>query len=768
MKLWQPRPRQPFIGVALAAIVGIVVADWWEVALLPIFVALGFALALVAFRPRTLACWLFTGVAFFALHTIRHHHGEAKLLAAGFDRGSRVVRATGVVWSEPEPPQVWSRTVSARFRLKLESIERDGVASPCDALLNVSWSGAMPTYGDRVEVIGSAQNIAPVRNPGQFDGPSYLRRLGLYSEIHARYAADCRVLGHDCGNPAQAFAIQARRWINAQLSRDLEDEPQLSALIASMVLGMKGDTPDTMRAMFQRTGTMHLFAVSGLNVAMLGAIAWYLLKSLRVPRAPAVFVIVPLLCGYALVTGLNASCVRATLMGTLMLLAYLGDRRALAYNGLAASAFLIVAWDTEQVFSPGFQFSFVLVAVIVWLAVKIQRRIEPLAAPDAFLPRQLWGWHRRLGTSIWSGFAAALGVSVAAWIGSLAFTAGYFHLFSAATVFANFLAVPAAYAVLALGISSLLAAPFSSALVVTFNNANWLCTKFLMAVIAFFSTVPGGHVYLETPRLSRAPAAEITVLDLADGGAIHLRSVGRDWLVDCGGEYRYGQTVLPFLRSRGVNRLDALILTHGDAQHIGAAVQVLDDFHPRQILDSSLSDRSQSHRAIDLEIAARDLRKTICQRGDLLPIGPGATVRVLFPQPGIHRSLADDRALVLLLECAGARVLFMSDSGLATEQWLLENEPCLRADLLVKGQPKKDFSGTLDFLARVQPQAIVCSTPGFGAPVTAMAEWEKKVTARGIAIFRQDRTGAVSITLDDGALELRAFRGGQIFRSRAR
>ena len=69
------------------------------------------------------------------------------------------------------------------------------------------------------------------------------------------------------------------------LDRDLGDAPEISALIASMVLGLQGETPADAKQMFQRTGTMHLFAVSGLNVAMLATIAWFLLKPLRIGRS---------------------------------------------------------------------------------------------------------------------------------------------------------------------------------------------------------------------------------------------------------------------------------------------------------------------------------------------------------------------------------------------------------------------------------------------------------------------------------------------------
>jgi hypothetical protein len=73
-----------------------------------------------------------------------------------------------------------------------------------------------------------------------------------------------------------------------------------------MVLGLRSETPDEVKELFQRTGTLHLFAVSGLNVAMLASIVWYALKPLRVGRRASVAVIVPALVLYALVSALRS------------------------------------------------------------------------------------------------------------------------------------------------------------------------------------------------------------------------------------------------------------------------------------------------------------------------------------------------------------------------------------------------------------------------------------------------------------------------------
>jgi competence protein ComEC len=762
-----PRPRQPFMGVALSAALGIVAAD--RFALSPVWPLLASAIAAaVAWRRcSTAACWLLAATTFFTLHTLRFHGDIGRKLFAELAGGPRVIQAKGIVWSEPDIPAVFSRRTTCFFRLKLEQLDLGTGPQPASGQVNVAWAGAMPTYGDRVVLTGSGHNFQPTRNPGQFDFTRYLQRQGVFSELRVRFAADGRVESPGHGNPVQAFANAARRWIQSQLRTDLADSPEITALIESMVLGLRGETPEDVKELFQRTGTLHLFAVSGLNIAMLATIALTLLKPLRLPAGLGVCIVIPLLAFYAVVTGLSASGVRAAIMAALLLAAPIFDRRAIPYNSLAAAAFLILAWDTNQLFSVGFQFSFVLVLTIIFLARRIQHWCEPFGRPDAFLPRPLWSWPQRTGDAIWHVLAATIGITLAAWIGSLIFTAGYFHLFSPAAIFANLVAVPLAFAVLALGLATVLMATVWTTGAMLFSNANWLCAKTLLLVVKGFALLPGGHVYVEARRPVGGVAAELTLLDLGTGAAAHLRTGGRNWLIDCGDAANYGRTVLPYLRSRGVNRLDGLLLTHGDVQHIGAAGSLISDFVPRQIVDSVLRDRSPTRARLHRDLAARGIGKGLYQRGDTIRISESATARVLYPPVGLARQAADDKALVLRIESAGTRVLLMSDSGFSTEQWLLDNEPDLRSDLLVKGHHSKDLSGTPDFVRHVAPQAIVCGRSSSDDTAPPLDGWERQFAPT--PIFRQDRTGAVRIDLyHGGRFEVRGFVGGQTFRSRAR
>ena len=758
------RPRLPLLGIALAALAGIMVAERWAlVALWVVSSALltGGAALVWQRTPLVLAC---CALVFASLHTVRHAQHPARELERALENGPRVARVNGRVCSDPEPLPFFSRTQTGTLRIRIDRIEIEGHALDLKAQLLTTWCGPLPHFGDRVSMSGSLQRLDGPRNPGQFDFRNYLRREGIFARLEANYRDDCQVLDPSAGFSAMAAAIRARHWMQAQLARDLDDSPEIAALIASMVLGLRGDTPEEVQDLFRRTGTLHLFAVSGLNIAMLAIIAAYVLRPLGRRAVP--LLTIPILIFYALVTGLSASCVRATIMGVLVLLAIVLERPGAVYNSLAAAAVLILAWDTNQLFAPGFQFSFVLVFAIVWLSDRIAKRVEPLARPDPFLPQPLWSWWQH--AIAWGGrmVAASVGVTVAAWLGSLIFTAGYFHLFSPSALLANTLAVPLAFLVLALGLAATLTSLVSTSVAVLFNNANWVCAKGLLGTVELFAALPGGYRYVEFPRPGAPPACEVTVLDLADGAGIHLRSGRENWMIDGGARWRYTNLTLPYLRSRGVNRLDALIVSHGDVAHIGSALALLDDFRPQSIYDSPLKDRSSTRRSFHKAIGDAKRGKRFLQRGDELACGP-ATLRVLFPPAGYARSVADDKALVLRLECEGVRVLFMSDSGMATERWLMENETDLHADVVVKGHHTKDLSGTLDFLRKVQPRAIAVGQLPYGHTSAELDRWVESIAPLSCVIFRQDECGAVALKIRDGALEARGWMNGQALRSRA-
>jgi hypothetical protein len=121
-------------------------------------------------------------------------------------------------------------------------------------------------------------------------------------------------------------------------------------------------------------------------------------------------------------------------------------------------------------------------------------------------------------------------------IGSLPLILWYFHLVTPISLLANLIVVPIAFFVLAIALLSLIATPLLPWLAVIFNNANWALATLVLGIVNLFAQVPGGHFYVGEPHWPEKLVANITVLDLGAGAAVHLHARGTDWLFDCGNQ----------------------------------------------------------------------------------------------------------------------------------------------------------------------------------------------------------------------------------------
>src|SRR5438132_14107053 len=217
---------------------------------------------------------------------------------------------------------------------------------------------------------------------------------------------------------------------------------------------------------------------------------------LRLPRKAATALIIPLLFFYAAITGLHTASVRAAVMSALLLGGIFFDRKVLALNSLAAAAFLILLFDSNQLFTSGFQLSFAVVGAIVLLADPMFVRFERIVAPDPFLPRLLLSRMRRLYAAVGRGLARGASVSLAAGIGALVLIYWYVSLVTPVSLFANLVVVPIAYFVPALAMLSLITTPISSGLSIRCHNANWLMCRAVLRLHHFFAMLPAGHLHL--------------------------------------------------------------------------------------------------------------------------------------------------------------------------------------------------------------------------------------------------------------------------------
>ncbi len=713
-------------------------------------------------RRNSAAVYVCVGLGAFLLHSLQITDTAGLRLARQLGHEPRAVRVRGLAVSEPK----FSASGFCTFLLQLRSIQIGKEAQRSRATLFVRWKGTA-AYGDELDLLGMAEPIRPPRNPGEFDMRAYLARRDIRRQLFVGFEGDGIVLRHRGGNFVMRIAQKSRRWLQRVLTRGLEDAPDVQSLISGMVLGLRHQTVEDIEEPFQQTGTLHLFAVAGLHVGILAQLLWIICMVARLPRRLAMALIVPALFFYAAVTGLHTSSVRAALMSAVLLCGFLIERRVFLLNSLAAAAVLILFWDTNELFSIGFQLSFAVVATIILLADPIFRWLQPHLASDPFLPRRLFNRPRKVADRSLRWMARGVSVSCAAWAGALPFMLWNYSLVTPVSLLANLVVVPIAFFILAGALLSILTASFSATVSIIFNNANWVLAKFVLLVVQIFAQLPGGHFYAQPWPQIFAPLAEVTVLDLGRGGAVHLRAGGRDWLFDAGSERDFGRVVQPYLHSRGVDRLDGLLLTHGDAAHMGGADGVVRAFRPRAIIDNGAHDRSRTHRHFVAELRAMHLLRAVPAGGEQMSVAPGVQLHILFPPRGFVATTADDQALVFQLRLQNRpQILFLSDSGARTERELLRTQrSTLATSIIVKGQHRSGVSGSAEFLAAVRPRIIVATSRDFPNSEHITDDWAAMVRAHGIRLFRQDQTGAVTLRFYRDHWEARSYLTPETFRS---
>ncbi len=601
------------------------------------------------------------------------------------------------------------------------------------------------------EMSGSIYLPRTSSNPGTFDPLDHALRNGRVARFEV---TRMRRVGDSGGEWWCGFleaAEHCRRWISASLTLDLEDDSETSAVIRAMALGVSAEADDTIEDAFRNSGTLHVFAVSGLHVALLGVIVLVLLRQIGLRRGFSLWLMTGVVFAYAFITGWRPSAARAALMVAIFVGAPALDRESSLQNNLGAAALLLLGADTHQLFMPGFQLSF----VVLWLSVigsaPLLERLMLYTRLDPFLPPQLATWRQRLWSQVRRWLASTISVSTAAWIGSLPFILGHFQSVTPVAVIANCVLVPLSFFCLGATCLSLCAAALHlTGVQIILNNANWALAKAMIASAAWFASLPGGNFHFHLGACSDAPAVW-RMLDLPHGGAAnHLRVGGTHWLFDTGDQAAFRRVLRPYLHGQGVDSLSGVFLSHNDADHVGAVGEVQKVFGmPRLFcstqepgkLDSSLS----ALRRLAETTVMQKLRvdQTVELSGDS---AFKVTAQVLHPAAVVESARGDDRALVLKLHLGPWRVLWMSDAGWSTEKKLLNGTTSLRCDILIRSQHETDRDVSGEFLLKASPRVILCGSD---------ARDSGTALPRTLVDFARKHQTPLFDTWKDGSIELR-------------
>lgn len=746
----------PLLPLALAAATGVLIEDLFCGVSIVIYAVISAVCWLCAtkFRsPRLVKCSALCLGIFAALHHWRDCLSiNRPPLGIAIASEPETMTLTGHVITPPTEAPRFRNHPRSQFLIQLAAPSSPSILNPRTTLLAL-WTGPPPHCGDLVKLRASVRLIQPARNPGQLDASSLFRRqqIWMQAEVHDPFDAVIEKRGH-----APSWE-QLSQWssllFSNQLQRGIEERPQIHALITSMILGMSVNALRETKEAFRNTGTLHLFAVSGLNLSMLAGILGQILKFIPISKRLGTLVILPTLLFYGIATGFGPSCVRALVMAILTLGIYWMNRPAVILNSLGAAALFLISWNTNNLFHVGFQLSFWLVlALLIW-TTPLCRWIEKPILPDPLLPKKLWSPLQNQSATCVRPFSSAIAVTFVAWLASIPWNLFCFAQISPIGLLANLVAVPIAFANMALGFSAVLCAPLGTTTAIL-NRINASCAEALLQFIHWSNRLPGAHFNIRPPFLKKP---SFVAFDLNGATCVLLTSGNSNCLLDCGSRSQGESLIAPALRTLGINSIDSVILCRGSSDSIGGALPLIERFHPSQIFDSPLKSRSRIRR--ETHDWLNGIASPVCPlaAGDSVALGKDTRMEVLFPPRDLSASIADDKSMVIRWETPAFSLLYTASAGFPTEQWLLQHTQSskLKADVWIRGWHAREETGSFGFLKEVHPRFVISAQPPSRSLRNLQFSQPPKLLHETV-FLDQKKTGAVFGEVHGKVLKLRS------------
>ncbi len=641
-------------------------------------------------------------------------------------------------------------------------------------------------YGDILRLRGRLQTPPADED---FSYRDYLARQGIRSYMGA---AEATVLPGSGGNPVVAVVYGLKERSLQNIYRLFLD-PEAS-LLAGILLGVDSGLPSYLEQAFNDTGTSHIIAISGFNIAVVAGIFVLLFSRLLGPRWGALAAVIGIVF-YTFLVGASPSVVRAAFMGTLALLAAQLGRRQQGLNALALVAAWMALLNPLVLWDVGFQLSFFATLGLILYSEPFQ------AAVDRFLARFFPAARAHQSASLFGEFVL---LTLAAQLTTLPIAAYHFKQISLVSFVANPFILPVQPAVMVLGG---LAVSISLVLYPLGQLAAWIAwplTAYTIRVVELFDSVPHGVIYLggfsmafvvlyyavlmaitfAGPNLKsifaslqarfryfsltaillslfvcivlvwRLVAAtsdgrlHITFLSVGSADAALIQTpTGRNILINGGPSASAASDGLGRRLSPLDHTLDWLVLADTEENQVASLDRLVPRFPPRNVLLGANEQASFSSRALMQQLADRAIPVTPAEAGQQLDLGRGAFLKVLNLSP---------RGAILLVEWNSFRALLPIGENLDTLVQLQEGSAVGPINVLSLAQSGYAPLTPPAWLRNLNPQLVVISVAA--GDKSGLPDKDTLDALAGYSFLRTDLNGWISVMTDGSHMWVQAER----------
>ena len=593
------------------------------------------------------------------------------------------------------------------------------------------------SVNDKIEAIIRIYGYPERRNPHEFDYGNWLKKQGF-----AAHGEIIEIVHVERGRATGWNRI--RGYVQNSSDRLFSEEH--STIAKALLLGYKKELTNDQREHFSRSGLSHIMAVSGLHVGFIVAPFWLIIPFLwgsQKGRWLGLFILTMLLLGYAGLTGFSPSVNRASLMAWLLTYGKLFHKIRNSINLTAVAAMILLLINPNQLFEIGFQLSFSAVLIILILMPEVQQLIP-----------------QRYRYGVFGGLISIILVSMVVQLGLFPILVYYFGEFSVIGPVANALVVPLLSFTVPAGILMVLLSPINLTIFgktayvieqalrwiewvaeflgsrqfsyIQIDEISWVVFIVWFLLILQFASLRistmrwkillllllsmNGYLINNIMNRSSHKMMEVTFLDVGQADAIHIQTPnGSQILIDAGRwtpMSNSGERVLyPYFEYNQIESLDAVILSHPHADHIGGMPVLMEKMNMDVIYQSNFEYDSVLYRTVMKLSEEKNIEIRYPVAGDLIEIDPAIRIFVLSPEPGlpVDRN-PNNHSLSVKIVYGKTHFLFTGDAELEQERKIVARYgDFLKSDLYKAGHHGSNTSSSRPFMQQVQPEITVAS-----------------------------------------------------------
>jgi competence protein ComEC len=653
------------------------------------------------------------------------------------------------------------------------------------ALLKIRDLDVKPEFGDRIKVFAKLQEPTGERNPGEFDYKKYLAAHRIYGIINIYKEKDLIALNSGQKSSIQKSIFLIKTKLNNLINQLYYDQQR--ALMKGLILGERGEIRDEVKESFVKSGVIHALAISGLHVGYIIVIFFAIFGFMCLPNRTKIILVIISLFSYNLLIGFKPPIFRASLMATIFLFGGLLQRPVDILNIISAAAMLILIINPIELFQASFQLSFAAVLSIVYIFQKLKIYFEK----NSYIKKLS---QNKLGEYIFTLFL----VSLAAQLGTLPITAFYFNRISIISMLANLVVIPLVGVVIAYGFVSLMVSFISIQVAGLFAHTNSLCLQALIFLtdkasslkfssyeigsvglifvflyyfglllllnldkpkirkLAVFTFLIVSNIFIWKPVFQSNKWMEVIFFDVGQGDAALVKFPdGKNMLIDAGpnlvgfdaGKY----FLLPYFKRNGINRINTVVLSHADNDHIGGMPTLFRNVKIDQLFDTGLYHSSQVCSTYKFLIDSLHMDHQIVNHVSQLKKYNNYGVYLLHPNMEFWKKYNNDvnnSSIIVKIVYGKRSFLFTGDIEEEAETVLLNYGNLLKTDVLKIPHHGSKTSSTMELLKLVKPQYAIISlgrNNKFKFPSPFVIQ---RLSDLNIRFIRTDKNGAVIFRTD--------------------